>query len=48
MADEGDEVEAMTYVWVGGREELEDREWDFETFKRERMRWWVDADESEW
>ncbi|KAL2220249.1 putative disease resistance protein Aig2 [Thermoascus aurantiacus ATCC 26904] len=48
MADEGDEVEAMTYVWVGGQEELEDREWDFETFKRERMRWWVDADESEW
>ncbi|KAL1970793.1 hypothetical protein VTN77DRAFT_2627 [Rasamsonia byssochlamydoides] len=47
LADEGEEVEAMTYVWIGGEEALEDREWDFETFKREKLQWWVDADESE-
>lgn len=48
IADEGEEVDAMTYVWIGGDEALEDLEWDFETFKREKMKWWVDADESEW
>lgn len=47
LADEGEEVEAMTYVWIGGEEALEDREWDFETFKREKLHWWVDADMSE-
>lgn len=45
-ADEGEEVSAETYVWVGGKAELEDREWDFETFKRDRLAWWVG--ESDW
>lgn len=47
-ADEGEEVRAETYVWISGKEELEDREWDFETFKRDRLAWWVAADEGEW
>lgn len=46
--DEGDEVEAVTYVWTAGEERLEDAEWDFGTFKRDKMAWWVGADESEW
>lgn len=33
-ADEGEEVRAVTYVWVAGEERLEEAEWDFETFKR--------------
>jgi hypothetical protein len=46
LADEGEEeVEAMTYVWISGEAYLEDKEWDFETFKREKMRWWVDSDD---
>ncbi|KAL4788533.1 AIG2-like protein [Aspergillus varians] len=48
FADEGEEVAAETYVWTSGREMLEDAEWDFEAFKRDKMAWWVSADESEW
>lgn len=48
VADEADEVVASTYVWIAGRERLEEREWDFETFKREKLAWWVGAKESEW
>lgn len=49
FADEGgDEVQAVTYVWIAGAERLEEAEWDFETFKRDKMAWWVGADESEW
>ncbi|XHF99217.1 hypothetical protein AWENTII_002723 [Aspergillus wentii] len=48
FADEGDEVPAVTYVYVAGEDRLEDAEWDFETFKRDKMAWWVGADESEW
>ncbi|OJJ69403.1 hypothetical protein ASPBRDRAFT_130884 [Aspergillus brasiliensis CBS 101740] len=45
---EGEEVEAVTYVWVAGKERLEDAEWDFEAFKRDKMAWWVQADEKDW
>lgn len=38
---EGDEVEAETYVWSADPEELEDSEWDFAEFQREKMRFWV-------
>jgi AIG2-like family. len=48
LKDEGDEVQAGTYVWVAGEGRLEDAEWDFETFKRDKMAWWVSADESQW
>ncbi|KAL4753190.1 hypothetical protein BDW72DRAFT_41047 [Aspergillus terricola var. indicus] len=48
FADEGEEVETETYVWIAGRGMLEDAEWDFEAFKKDKMAWWVSADESEW
>lgn len=48
FADEGEEVSAETYVWIAGREMLEDAEWNFDAFKRDKMAWWVAADESEW
>jgi hypothetical protein len=35
-------------VWIAGRKMLEDAEWDFEAFKRDKMAWWVSAAESEW
>ncbi|KAJ5836970.1 hypothetical protein N7447_002996 [Penicillium robsamsonii] len=47
-ADEGEEVSAVTYVYTAGKDMLEDAEWDFESFKRDKMAWWVGADESEW
>ena len=49
FADEGDEdVSAVAYVYVAGEGRLEDKEWDFESFKRDSMAWWVRADEREW
>ncbi|KAJ5803898.1 uncharacterized protein N7518_000201 [Penicillium psychrosexuale] len=48
VAAEGEEVSAMTYVYTAGEDMLEDSEWDFESFKRDKMAWWVQADESEW
>ena len=48
---EGVEVEAETYVWVAGEGKLEEGEWDFEVFRREKMGRWVGvADEysGEW
>ncbi|KAJ5647226.1 hypothetical protein N7490_003598 [Penicillium lividum] len=48
FADEKEEVDAVTYVWAAGVERLESAEWDFETFKRDKMAWWVGRDESEW
>ncbi|EME43479.1 hypothetical protein DOTSEDRAFT_72754 [Dothistroma septosporum NZE10] len=38
---EGEEVEAETYVWISGEDRLEDSEWDFEEFRRDKMRFWV-------
>jgi hypothetical protein len=42
-----EEVEAETYVWKDDLDELEDGEWDFEEFKRERMRFWMGEGSSE-
>ncbi|KAK5166429.1 uncharacterized protein LTR77_007972 [Saxophila tyrrhenica] len=41
----GEEVEAETYVWVSEREDLEDREWDFREFQREKLRFWAGTDD---
>jgi len=38
---EGEEVEVETYVWIAGKGMLEDGEWDFEEFRREKMHRWV-------
>jgi hypothetical protein len=35
-------------VYTAGKDMLEDAEWDFESFKRDKLAWWVGADESEW
>jgi hypothetical protein len=40
-ADEAEEVSAITYVWTSGEDELEDAEWDFESFKRDKLTWWA-------
>lgn len=37
---EGEEVQAETYVFVDEKE-LQDREWDFAEFKREKLRSWT-------
>jgi hypothetical protein len=38
---EGDEVEAETYVWKDPVGYLEDREWDFDDFKKTKMKEWA-------
>lgn len=45
---EGEEVVAVTYVWTAGEEKLEEVEWDFESFKKDKLAWWVGADERQW
>ena len=41
---EGDEMAGETYIWHAPRSRLEDQEWDFERFQREKMRFWVGAE----
>jgi len=42
---ETEEVEAETYVFTAGKNRLEDVEWDFEDFRREKMHRWADRSE---
>ena len=42
---DGAEVEAETYVWAENIKNLGDGEWDFEDFKKEKMRRWIGDDE---
>ena len=47
--DQGDEVDAETYIWTAGEFRLEDNEWDFAEFVKDKMARWVghDADTDE-
>lgn len=36
-----EEVMAETYIWNEGEDTLEEAEWDFEAFKRDKMRAWM-------
>ena len=38
---EGDEVGAQTYIWSASPSLLEDKEWDFAEFQREKLRFWA-------
>ncbi|KAI9822614.1 MAG: hypothetical protein M1827_000333 [Pycnora praestabilis] len=44
---EGEEVEAETYVWIAGEENLEEGEWDFGVFQREKMSRWIEEEGNE-
>ena len=43
--NKGEEMEAETYVWAEDIMGLEDGEWDFEEFRKEKMGKWVSDDE---
>ena len=43
--NKGEEMAAETYVWAEDIRDLEDGEWDFEEFRREKMVRWVGNDE---
>lgn len=46
---DGEEVDAETYIWIAGGSRLEDNEWDFAEFVKDKMARWVgrDADADE-
>ena len=44
MDKAGESARCETYIWIAKREELEEREWDFDEFVREKMRRWVGED----
>ncbi|KAL2845996.1 hypothetical protein BJX68DRAFT_128795 [Aspergillus pseudodeflectus] len=48
FTDEAEEIDAETYVWIGDSNRLQNEEWDFEEFKKEKMMWWLSASESDW
>ena len=41
---EGEEREVETYIWIASKERLEEDEWDFAEFKREKMHRWVQSE----
>ena len=41
------EEEAETYVWKDPRSQLEEKEWDFEEFRREKMWAWIGVGKNE-
>jgi hypothetical protein len=38
----GEELETETYVFIAGTHCLEEKEWDYEVFRREKMHRWAD------
>lgn len=40
----GEVIECETYIWKSDPGELEDKEWDFAEFQREKMRFWVGSE----
>lgn len=42
---DGEERNAETYVWIAGAHRLEDEEWDFDDFVRDKMWRWASTDE---
>ena len=42
--EEGEEVNAETYVWIAPASDLDDQEWDFAEFQRDKMRFWVGSE----
>ena len=42
---EGEEAEAAVYVWADGKDGLEDSEWDFAEFRRDKISRWISGNE---
>lgn len=38
---DGEEVTAETYMWTGGEDSLEKKEWDYEEFRKEKLHRWT-------
>jgi gamma-glutamylcyclotransferase (GGCT)/AIG2-like uncharacterized protein YtfP len=44
---EGEEVDAETYIWTAGANRLEQEEWDFAEFVKDKMKHWVGEEGAE-
>ncbi|KAI4723072.1 hypothetical protein E4T48_00738 [Aureobasidium sp. EXF-10727] len=44
---EGDEVETQTYIWTAKVEYLEDKEWDYAAFRKEKLAMWSGGEPEE-
>jgi hypothetical protein len=44
---QGEQVEAETYIWTAGAHRLEQEEWDFAEFVRDKMKRWVGGEAAE-
>lgn len=44
-AEEAEEVETETYIWAVGEDALEECEWDFAEFKRDKLSSWLSLDD---
>lgn len=40
-----EEVETETYLWIAGEDALEESDWDFAEFKRDKLRSWLMLDD---
>ena len=47
-AQDIEEAEAETYVFIAGEDHLEPGEWDFEEFRREKARYWSGEELAGW
>ncbi|KUJ06747.1 uncharacterized protein LY89DRAFT_692346 [Mollisia scopiformis] len=43
--EKGESVEAQSYIWSASVDRLEEQEWDYEEFRKEKMHFWTDASE---
>ncbi|KAI5243059.1 hypothetical protein E4T42_07516 [Aureobasidium subglaciale] len=44
---EGEEVETKTYIWIDEEDRLEDKEWDYATFRKEKLSRWSGGEPEE-
>ncbi|KAH0122396.1 hypothetical protein KCU66_g8844, partial [Aureobasidium melanogenum] len=44
---EGEEVETQTYIWTDSVERLEDKEWDYAAFRKEKLALWSGGEPEE-
>lgn len=40
-----EEVETETYLWIAGEDALEESDWDFAEFKRDKLKSWLMLDD---
>lgn len=45
QGEDGPELEAETYVWASGEEDLEQEEWDFVEFRSQKISRWIGGNE---